>query len=129
MPTETFPLDLMKPHFLAKVPETVRCAPAKGTHTESYNIASWLVVNYNPGQPVALVLSFTDEKGERAVIVDEVREIGSLNLMLSGRVDLEVKGKIRDMAVHCTGLNVDNHIRVDELFVQPVVQEAQVKAG
>ena len=64
-----------------------------------------------------------------AVIVDEVTDIGSLNLMLSGRVDLQVKGKIRDMAVHCTGLNEDNHIRVDELFVQPVVQEVQVKAG
>ena len=130
MATSIVPLSVLKPRFLATVPESARNVGSKGKRTESYNVAAWLVLERKQEKPVALVLSYHDEKGEQAAIIDEVKASDGVSLMLSGRVDLPMNGVISDMAVWCTGVDGGTAVRVDELFVQAIAEKKPaVKAG
>lgn len=130
MATSILPLSVLKPRFLATVPESARNMGSRGKRTESYNVAAWLVLERKQENSVALVLSYHDEKGEQAAIVDEVTVLDGVSLMLSGRVDLPVNGVISDMAIWCTGVDASTAVRVDELFVQAIAEKRpDVKAS
>ncbi|WP_097460716.1 hypothetical protein [Mangrovitalea sediminis] len=85
-----------------------------------FNAAAWLHFREPPLQPVSLVLTYRDQRGEFAVIVDEsvVGQEGSV--MLSGSVSISARGDIEDLKVGCLGVENSQHFRVDELHVQRI---------
>lgn len=85
-----------------------------------FNAAAWLHFREAPLQPVSLVLTYRDQRGEFAVIVDEAVVGQGGSVMLSGSVSINARGDIEDLKVGCLGVQSDQHFRVDELHVQRV---------
>ncbi len=95
---------------------------SKTKSVHQLNAALWLRFPEMPTKPVALFIVYRDQKGEFAVMVDEVKAAQSL--MLSGNVTIEARGTIEYLYACCSGVAEGQRYVVDELYVQKVPAES-----
>ncbi len=123
---QAIPGNLLDTVHLANVSPDTFAAPAGHSKAwfSEYNVAAWLGFRYQPAQAVGILLEYQDDSGSHTLVVDECAAPDGLQLMLSGRAQINAVGKIRSMKVCCSGVNAGCKLRVDELFVQRLEETA-----
>ncbi|MHA7881484.1 MAG: hypothetical protein ACX931_16970 [Saccharospirillum sp.] len=113
-------------HHLAKVPDHIVDNPAhvRGQQrwARRYNVAGWFRFDQLDNSLIRLILRYRDATGSHQVVIDQGR-IGHKTILLSGIADVKLAGTINAME-----LLLECHqatCTVDELFVQPVKDNAQ----
>jgi len=101
-----------------KLVSTIKSTRHKHTRTSEFNAAIWLNFSCPPKQPVSLWLSYKDLDGCQSVLVDEQRVEFATSIMLSGSVQLKVKGELEYLKACCGGLSDEEIFSIDELHVQ-----------
>ena len=81
------------------------------------DIGGW--VNLPPGlhQMIGLMVCYQDRTGEHSYIMDEMDARGAPQILLSGSREFKVIGKIKQMAVYCTGIE-DKTVWIDDMHVK-----------
>lgn len=114
--------------FFKKLRKTTPCAKASAPRTKKrleLNAASWMTFAHVPSTAVSLWLVYRDDRGEHSLLVDEQKlDESSRSLMLSGSVQLEIKGPLQSLRVCCGGLQNHDRFSVDELFVRRNASES-----
>lgn len=120
------PASLLRSCLLAEVPASTfdTATPSKASWFSEYNVAAWLGFRYPTTGAIGILLEYTDQQGEHSLVVDECSAPDGLQLMLSGRVQVNAIGRISRMTVRCCGIDNAGSVRVDELFVQRVEESA-----
>lgn len=120
------PASLLRSCLLAEVPASTyhTTTPNQLPWFSEYNVAAWLGFRYPINGAVGILLEYTDQLGEHSLVVDECSTPDGLQLMLSGRVQVNANGGISRMTVRCCGIDNASSVRVDELFVQRVEESA-----
>lgn len=120
------PASLLRSCLLAEVPASTfdTATPSKAPWFSEYNVAAWLGFRYPTTRAIGILLEYTDQQGQHSLMVDECSAPDGLQLMLSGRVQVNAIGRISRMTVHCCGIDNAGSVRVDELFVQRVEESA-----
>ena len=124
--SQELPGNLLSSCLLAEVPDSTfkTDSPARLPWFSEYNVAAWLGFRYPVHNAIGILLEYTDLSGTHSLVVDECSAPDGLQLMLSGRVQINAEGHIRSMNVRCCGIERGASVRVDELFVQRVEQTA-----
>lgn len=113
--------------MLRKSPANAKPVISKIPTTLTFNMAAWVKVPKSSKQSISLVISYKDSSGEYALVVDEDEISDGFSLMLTGCVTLKSKGIPEYIHVSIAGL-IDKQIAmVDDLFVQNVKPEVQIK--
>ena len=93
---------------------------SKQVRTVEFNAAIWLNFSCPPKRPISFWLSYQDQGGRKSVLVDEQTLESATSAMLSGSVQLTVKGELEYLKACCGGVSDEEMFRVDELHVQQV---------
>ena len=97
-----------------------KLAASKQIRKVEFNAAIWLNFSCPPKRPVSFWLNYQDQEGRKSVLVDEQTLVSATSAMLSGNVQLTVKGELEYLKACCGGVSDEEMFRVDELHVQQV---------
>jgi hypothetical protein len=108
--------------FLRMLRQTAPDRTPAGTtnvmQTQAFNVAAWLRISNASNHKISLLLHYRDATGEFGIVVDEANFSTSAALMLTGCVTFITRGIPEFIQVSCAGLQPDQAIFVDELYVQ-----------
>ena len=85
-----------------------------------FNAVLWGRLSFPSDNLVGFFLSYKDAKGSYAVLVEEAKATESI--MLTNKVEFEVYGEIEYLRACFSGLQKNQRILVDEIFVQRIAE-------
>ena len=89
-----------------------------------FDIAVWLRLPQGSMHPLQLALRYTDQRGEKTVLVDICKPGGYKSALLNGSVRLEVSGRIKEMGLYLLGMPKGQPIGLDEWHFIPQLKRA-----
>jgi hypothetical protein len=111
---------------IAEVPASrlsshARWQPA-GKWSGVFELAVWLRLPQGTEHPLQLALRYTDQKGEKTILVDICKPGSYKSALLNGSVTIEAQGQVHDMGLFLLGLPNDVPLGLDEWHFVPQVK-------
>lgn len=126
--TPARPLPNKRDKRIADVPVSrlsthARWQPA-GNWSGIFDLAVWLRLPQGSAHPLQLALRYTDQKGEKTVLVDICKPGTYKSALLNGSVMIEAQGRVRDMGLFLLGLPGDIPMGLEEWHFLPQLKRA-----
>jgi len=90
----------------------------------SFDVAVWMRFTENHRETISLLLCYKDASGEYSLTVDSALAGSSRDIMLSGMVEFEIKGKLEHINVCCAGIASDEPHLVDDTRLSRIMDKA-----
>ncbi|MDO3387908.1 hypothetical protein QWI17_18835 [Gilvimarinus sp. SDUM040013] len=111
---------------IAEVPSSLASAHANwkpaGVWQGRFDLAVWLRLPQGCPVPLQLVMRYTDQRGERTVVVDTCKPGSFKSALLNGSVELTVNGAVKDMGLYLLDLPADVPLGLEEWHCQPQIK-------
>lgn len=111
---------------VTEVPSSLVSAHASwkpaGTWQGRFDLAVWLRLPQGCPEPLQLALRYTDQRGERTVVVDTCKPGSFKSALLNGSVELTVNGRVKDMGLYLINLPSDVPVGLEEWHFQPQIK-------
>jgi|GEM_PF-1346661 len=108
---------------IAEIPATRLSAHAHwqpaGNWSGVFELAVWLRLPQGSAHPLQLALRYTDQKGEKTVLVDICKPGSYKSALLNGSVSVEAQGRVQDMGLFLLGLPGDIPMGLEEWHFTP----------
>ena len=95
-----------------------------GSWSGIFELAVWLRLPQGTDHPLQLALRYSDQKGEKTVLVDICKPGGYKSALLNGSVTIEAQGRVRDMGLFLLGLPGDIPMGLEEWHFLPQIKRA-----
>lgn len=93
-----------------------------GQWTGVYDLAVWLRLPQGSSRPLQLALRYTDQRGENTVLVDICKPGSFKSALLNGSVEIDVSGRVKEMALYLLSLPSDLPVGLDEWHFLPQIR-------
>ncbi|WP_020209929.1 hypothetical protein [Gilvimarinus chinensis] len=90
-----------------------------------YDLAVWLRLPQGATRPLQLALRYTDQRGENTVLVDICKPGSFKSALLNGSVEVNVSGRVKDMALYLLSLPSDLPVGLDEWHFLPQIKRSR----
>ena len=93
-----------------------------GNWSGVFELAVWLRLPQGSQHPLQLALRYTDQKGEKTVLVDLCKPGVYKSALLNGSVTIEARGRISEVGVFLLGLPTDVPVGLEEWHFSPQIK-------
>lgn len=87
-----------------------------------FELAVWLRLPQGTEHPLQLALRYTDQKGEKTILVDICKPGSYKSALLNGSVTIEAQGQVHEMGLFLLGLPNDVPLGLEEWHFVPQIK-------
>jgi len=118
-------IEMLREKFSSNEPEKAKVLT---NTTVTFNTATWLRFTNNHCNTISLLLCYKDGAGEYEVVVDESPAGSCCDVMLSGNLEISIKGKLESISVCCSGISKGERYLLDSVHLNRI-QEKKEELG
>lgn len=87
-----------------------------------FDVAVWVRLPQGCQHPLQLALRYTDQRGEKTVLVDMCKPGSYKSALLNGSIALEITGRVKEMGLYLLGMPKSQAMSVDEWHFNPQIK-------
>jgi len=95
---------------------------ATGFWTGVFEVAVWIRLPQGSTHPLQLALRYTDQSGEKTVLVDMCQPGSYKSALLNGSIALDITGRVKTMGLYLLGMPKGETMSVDEWHFNPQIK-------
>lgn len=89
-----------------------------------FDVAVWIRLPQGSKHPLQLALRYTDQRGEKTVLVDLCKPGSYKSALLNGSITLDITGRVKEMSLYLLGMPKGQIMSVDEWHFNPQLKRA-----
>lgn len=87
-----------------------------------FDVAVWVRLPQGSQHPLQLALRYTDQRGEKTVLVDMCKPGSYKSALLNGSIALDITGRVKEMGLYLLGMPKGEVMSVDEWHFNPQIK-------